>query len=132
MDRILHSCICTFQINIKYLFCWFFFIFRIVLSLLGLLVLSATLYDGWKSLNGPEIVYTKWGKLLLCFSALENGRKVLSTEGTVSDMPCLHGIRFLSVTWIILFHVNLFMLNVSAIDSAFGPDKHVSTTYKFK
>ncbi|KAL4706806.1 hypothetical protein ACJJTC_010040 [Scirpophaga incertulas] len=46
-----------------------------------------------------------WSELLLSFSILTNGRTILSTS-TPSDgaLTCLHGIRFLSVLWVIMVH----------------------------
>ena len=43
-------------------------------------------------------------KLLLCFSVLRNGRKILNTTRNHSDISCLHGIRVFGITWVILGH----------------------------
>jgi hypothetical protein len=44
--------------------------------------------------------------LLHCFSAKKNCRSLLSTEQDSKDsLPCLHGIRVLTVCWIVLMHV---------------------------
>lgn len=60
----------------------------------------------------------------MCFSAIENGRKVLSTKAIPSDLSCLHGIRALSATWIILLHTYI-IITVNQKNIKFGPDKNV-------
>ena len=47
-------------------------------------------------------------KILLCFSVYTNGGKILSTEQPPGAITCLHGIRFLSMTWVILGHTGAF------------------------
>lgn len=44
-------------------------------------------------------------QLLEAFSAYSNGRKILSTKTNDRSMRCLHGIRFISMLWIMLGHV---------------------------
>ncbi|GBM82277.1 Nose resistant to fluoxetine protein 6 [Araneus ventricosus] len=39
-----------------------------------------------------------------CFCIFTNGEKLLSTASSEGQLPCLHGIRFLSMTWVILCH----------------------------
>ncbi|XP_060525522.1 nose resistant to fluoxetine protein 6-like [Cylas formicarius] len=47
-------------------------------------------------------------RLLLSFSALTNGRKIMSVERISQDaIGCIHGLRFFSITWIILVHTYL-------------------------
>jgi len=46
-------------------------------------------------------------KCLLAFSVRLNGLRILSVERPPADgstLPALHGIRFLSMTWVILGH----------------------------
>ena len=47
-------------------------------------------------------------RILLCFSLYTNGRKIISTEQPPGAITCLHGIRFLSMTWVILGHSGAF------------------------
>ncbi|XP_035658031.1 nose resistant to fluoxetine protein 6-like [Branchiostoma floridae] len=44
------------------------------------------------------------GRILLCFSLYTNIGKVLSTKQAPGSIKCLHGIRFISMTWVILGH----------------------------
>lgn len=104
--------------------------FRALVSLLGVLVLSATLHDAWiKSFkmshqaNNNTLDHSLI-KILHCFSALKNGREILSTRASSSDLSCLHGIRFLSATWIILYHSN-YHIDYSAAYNSFGPNREV-------
>ena len=44
-------------------------------------------------------------QLLLCFSLYKNGRRLLSTESVGKDhLDCMNGMRFLSMTWVVLGH----------------------------
>ncbi|CAH1252795.1 Hypp1588, partial [Branchiostoma lanceolatum] len=44
------------------------------------------------------------GRILLCFSLYTNTGKLLSTKQAPSSIKCLHGIRFLSMSWVLLGH----------------------------
>jgi len=48
---------------------------------------------------------------VLAFSIRVNGLRILSVESPPADgstLPALHGIRFLSMTWVILGHTYFF------------------------
>ncbi|XP_037070378.1 nose resistant to fluoxetine protein 6-like [Pollicipes pollicipes] len=49
-------------------------------------------------------------KVLLAFSVWTNGRKILDTSSSSDTLGCLHGMRFLSMTWVILGHQYIFGL----------------------
>ncbi|XP_059047455.1 nose resistant to fluoxetine protein 6-like [Achroia grisella] len=55
-----------------------------------------------------------WAELLLSFSVLSNGRTILSIH-RASDgaLTSLHGIRFLSVTWVIMVHTYLTVFYIA-------------------
>ena len=40
----------------------------------------------------------------MAFSVYTNGAKLLSTEQTAGSLTCVHGVRFLSMTWVVLGH----------------------------
>ena len=48
-------------------------------------------------------------KLLLSFSVLTNGKKIFSAQENADRFAVLHGIKFLSMSWIILGHSYLFV-----------------------
>eukprot|EP00058_Branchiostoma_floridae_P006674 XP_002592162.1 hypothetical protein BRAFLDRAFT_88115 [Branchiostoma floridae] len=48
------------------------------------------------------------GRILLCFSLYTNIGKLLSTKQAPGSIKCLHGIRFISMTWVILGHTYSF------------------------
>ncbi|EFX85286.1 hypothetical protein DAPPUDRAFT_314000 [Daphnia pulex] len=80
-----------------------------MLSLVGLLVLMATVHEGWRMYHGTDFDAKQDGKLLSalhCFSILNNGRKILSMKVTASsdNFGCIHGIRFFSTCWVVLGH----------------------------
>ncbi|XP_070565056.1 nose resistant to fluoxetine protein 6-like [Ptychodera flava] len=53
------------------------------------------------------------GQCLLAFSVLENGRKILDTRHTAGTLAAIHGIRVLSMWWVILGHSYSFHVGVS-------------------
>ncbi|XP_033763774.1 nose resistant to fluoxetine protein 6-like [Pecten maximus] len=59
-----------------------------------------------KSSNYPGMC----AKLVLSFSAWTNGKKLLSTEQARGTLGAINGIRFLSMTWVILGHTYIFGL----------------------
>jgi len=80
---------------------------RVVFSLVGLLILSATVHETWRMFRGTDA--NQDGKLLSglrCFSVLSNGRKILSMEVPTGadNFGCIHGLRFLSTCWVVLGH----------------------------
>ena len=84
---------------------------RVVLSLVGLLVMSATIHESWRMYRGVDFEVRKDGKLcsaLHCFSFLNNGRKILSmkvsTASSQDNFGCIHGIRFFSTCWVVIGH----------------------------
>ncbi|XP_039301295.1 uncharacterized protein LOC120356422 [Nilaparvata lugens] len=51
---------------------------------------------------------TKTEELLLCFSCLSNSRKILHCGAAPKDsLTCVHGLRFLSLAWVIMVHTYL-------------------------
>ena len=80
---------------------------RVVLCVVGLLVVTATAYESFRIFTNDRID-EKGDSLavrcLYCFSALNNGRKLLSTKRRSDDLTCIHGIRFLSTTWVMMGH----------------------------
>ncbi|CAG9863934.1 unnamed protein product [Phyllotreta striolata] len=52
-------------------------------------------------------------KLLLCFSAINNGKKILSMDVALESIKCVHGLRFFSIAWIILVHSYLELFAVA-------------------
>lgn len=47
-------------------------------------------------------------QILLCFSIYTNSKKLFTTTKVPGQIDCLHGIRFLSISWVILGHSYLF------------------------
>ncbi|KAL7743224.1 hypothetical protein ACLKA6_016170 [Drosophila palustris] len=86
-----------------------------LLVFLVLLVLLSTLIDYTKAPN----------KLLTSFSLRQNLRQLLQTTTTTARtsstpthlIPCLHGIRCLTIIWIIYGHDNMFMLLAPNVNS---------------
>lgn len=74
-----------------------------MLTLLCFLVAWATLHEA----RNYKVADKLSSKLLHCFSLIRNGRQLLSTDTNVKeDIGCLHGIRVLSMAWIIFIHTS--------------------------
>lgn len=43
-------------------------------------------------------------KILLCFSAIKNSKKLFDTTDREDSISCLHGIKFICMLWIIIGH----------------------------
>lgn len=53
------------------------------------------------------------GRLALCFSAYTNGKKILGTSQPKGSLTAVNGIRFLSMSWVILGHTLAFVLGTT-------------------
>ena len=95
----------------------FFSTKRSFFCLLVATVAAATLHQAWKekSNNGDAVDFQKEHlavRALHCFSLIENGRSLLSTKDNIKgSLSCLHGIRVLSMFWIVLLHISEESLN---------------------
>ncbi|XP_066999859.2 nose resistant to fluoxetine protein 6 [Anabrus simplex] len=70
-----------------------------LLSFFAGLVVFSTCYDIFTEENESR------SNLAIAFSVYTNGKKLLNTSSSGADtLHCLHGIRFLSMAWIILGH----------------------------
>ena len=58
------------------------------------------------------------GELLLCFSLYTNGYKLLSTKQPPGSLTSINGIRFLSMSWVILGHT--FYFSVASVGMYVG------------
>ena len=43
-------------------------------------------------------------RIFLCFSLYTNGKKLLGTKKVEGNIDCLNGIRFFSMSWVVLGH----------------------------
>ncbi|XP_021937403.1 O-acyltransferase like protein-like isoform X2 [Zootermopsis nevadensis] len=70
----------------------------IILSFFGLLCVLSTAYD--------LIVTDPWSRResLVVFSWYTNGKRLLNTDHSDNTLHCLHGIRFLTINWVVLGH----------------------------
>ena len=59
----------------------------------------------------------KSNKLLTAFSVYTNGKFLFSTKTSPSTLDTLHGIRFLSMVWILEGHVMMFVTMTPAVNS---------------
>ncbi|XP_042896782.1 nose resistant to fluoxetine protein 6 [Parasteatoda tepidariorum] len=57
-----------------------------------------------------EGLISKCDAFLNCFCVFTNGSKLLNANVEDGQLSCIHGIRFLSITWVILGHLYLSIL----------------------
>ncbi|XP_033640142.1 O-acyltransferase like protein-like [Asterias rubens] len=67
--------------------------------------------------------------LLMGFSSIRNGSKILNTEQTAGSLACLNGIRVLSMFWIILGHT--FSFQVGFMDDFRYPIDVIFPSFSF-
>ena len=70
----------------------------------GNLLMIAALRDSGLAFNFDLFILMYLVQLLLCFSVVSNGEKILGTKKKPGNIPALDGIRFISTTWVILGH----------------------------
>ncbi|XP_070535253.1 nose resistant to fluoxetine protein 6-like [Ptychodera flava] len=73
------------------------------------LVLEEMKEDGNSSRSRASVCKEKLANALLAFSMIDAGGKILNTSPSKGSIGCLNGIRVLSMFWIILYHVWLFL-----------------------
>ncbi|XP_048777960.2 nose resistant to fluoxetine protein 6-like [Ostrea edulis] len=56
--------------------------------------------------NNPSV----FGRIILSFSAYTNGKKILGTSQPKGSLTAVNGIRFLSMSWVILGHTIAFIM----------------------
>ncbi|CAG7732798.1 unnamed protein product [Allacma fusca] len=89
------------------------YVMIVVLAFIGVLCLSGTLWDIQRSPkegnshDSPGFAM----KLLLAFSFYTNTKKWASTKVGSDNLGCLHGLRFLSMAWVVLCHTFSMILS---------------------
>eukprot|EP00057_Strongylocentrotus_purpuratus_P034139 XP_794070.3 PREDICTED: nose resistant to fluoxetine protein 6 [Strongylocentrotus purpuratus] len=63
----------------------------------------------------PTACTRAWQQFLLCFAVNRNLTKLLSSKTSEGGIGCLNGIRVISMTWVILGHVPLFILMAGVV-----------------
>ncbi|ALC49559.1 CG42329, partial [Drosophila busckii] len=89
----------------------------VLFSVLALLVLLSTIID-----------YCAAHQLLLCFSLRRNLPPLFATANSPHLIPCLHGIRCLTIIWIIYGHDYMFLL-LSPLINALAVKDWAQTPY---
>lgn len=94
------------------------------MSLIGLLVVCATAQEAWRNFNGIQFDPQSDGiavNVLHCFSALNNGRKLLSMKVNPGGgtLTCLNGMRVLSTLWVVIGHtwtyISIYTHNANSV-----------------
>ncbi|XP_068231432.1 nose resistant to fluoxetine protein 6-like isoform X2 [Palaemon carinicauda] len=78
----------------------------IFFSSIGIILLSASVIDVWAEYFSDGTIRQGFIRYLLVFSVPFNVKKLFSLETTRNPqvISCLHGIRFLSICWVVLGH----------------------------
>ncbi|XP_071547734.1 nose resistant to fluoxetine protein 6-like isoform X2 [Panulirus ornatus] len=87
----------------------------VVLTLVGVVLLVATLVDVWSRATGRLALREGDLRFLLVFSVTRNLTKIfhLETRRSSQVISCLHGIRFLSISWVVLGHQYAYSATVA-------------------
>ncbi|GBO16226.1 hypothetical protein AVEN_275729-1, partial [Araneus ventricosus] len=89
---------------------------RFVYCFFGFLMLVGSLIDMYSYYRGVVCKCTS-AQFFLCFSFISNFKRLINTETVETKsntLSCLHGIRFLTMSWIILGHT-YFLANFQAL-----------------
>ncbi|XP_001946627.2 nose resistant to fluoxetine protein 6 [Acyrthosiphon pisum] len=68
------------------------------------------------NLDEPDMLFkvSRNEQILLAFSAVSNGRKILHCGPAPSEsLTCVHGLRFLSLAWVIMVHTYLQVFSIA-------------------
>lgn len=76
-----------------------------LIGVLIFLVVCATIHEAWSERTGKTTDDDIRVRTLRCFSALSNGRALLSMSGGDASLSCLHGIRVLTTFWVVISHL---------------------------
>ncbi|PSN39086.1 hypothetical protein C0J52_07350 [Blattella germanica] len=80
-----------------------------ILTAIAMLAITSTIYDLLKT--GPK------NKLLTAFSWYSNGKKLLNTDTSGDTLQAIHGIRFLSICWVVMGHRYMSFITVPSINA---------------
>ena len=108
--------------------------FWVLFSIIGVFIALGTGFNFWIVMSGNSMEdiakqnssLTFFLKFLMCFSAYTNGKRLLSTESGGKDhLDCMNGIRFISMTWVIVGHSFFVTIlgalrNIAALNEAFA------------
>lgn len=56
----------------------------------------------------PSYQESKLGKILMCFSIYTNTKIIFNTKLEGDSIPIIHGIRFITMVWIVMGHSVLY------------------------
>ncbi|XP_044729957.1 nose resistant to fluoxetine protein 6-like isoform X2 [Chrysoperla carnea] len=98
-----------------------------VLVLVGLLLLTNTIYDGYLIYYNLEPLHP----LLLSFSIISNGQNIAHINKNPDQFHCLHGIRWFSMMWVVIGHRFLFQTQNAAIFNKIGLETFLETWYNY-
>ncbi|XP_042889060.1 nose resistant to fluoxetine protein 6-like [Penaeus japonicus] len=92
-------------------------IFGIVFfSVLAAVLVAATILDVWDQYFNHQRLQTGPAKYLLVFSVSHNLEKLfhLDTTKNPGTISCIHGIRFLSICWVVLGHQYVYSVQLAS------------------
>ncbi|XP_023329081.1 nose resistant to fluoxetine protein 6 isoform X2 [Eurytemora carolleeae] len=101
-------------------FDWVDIMYTVIISSIGSIVLLSTIRDLWKRYGyfvlGIEMPKVNWtststaDNIVAAFSLSRNGSKLLDSNESPNCIRCIHGMRFISMTWVIFGHGAMFIL----------------------
>ena len=79
----------------------------LVLVIFGLLAATGTLLELGLQLDG-QIASEQMKQIFVNFSVITNTKKIFNTNIHPESISCINGIRFLSMSWVLISHAYSF------------------------
>jgi len=93
------------------------YIMIVVLVILGTLVLTGTVVDLCLQIN-EKLVSETLRLRFLNFSAITNTKKIFNTQAHPESITCINGIRFISMSWVLMSHAYSSFQGMLPIDNS--------------
>ena len=93
-----------------------------LLATVGVLPVSNLRLSIISILRAVPFVLGAIGNFLMCFSLYTNGFKILSTKQPPGSLTCINGIRFISMSWVILGHT--LAISIPSVSKLLPVDSH--------
>ncbi|GBN98401.1 Nose resistant to fluoxetine protein 6 [Araneus ventricosus] len=103
------SCLVSEEIQVETIHIVSLSIFAVLLILLFCGTAFESYVNGRKQSNGKPTTPSVPQQILMAFSINSNTQKLVSLESKTNEMKSLHGIRALSMTWVILGHTYIWI-----------------------
>jgi len=104
------------------------------LGVMGMIIFVSTMIDMYQRFLGKEQFPDQFLAMVQGFSAYNNTRKLFDTKTSSENLGCINGIRFISMTWVLIGHTllefigSVFLSNLAVMFSPDGPLSSIAMT----